>query len=260
MRITAAAVRLRAVVSGSAVGIGRGICQRVVAEGGVVLGLDIDGAANEACGSALGPAMTATYCDVGDARGVREAVTAWVAAHGAIDLVVNNAAIWNDTRLTADDYDTQTTAFRRAIDACLLGSFHCAAASVSAMGPGSNIINLITNHIRPNRLITGAPATGYDAAKFGQWRLTESWAVELAPRGVRVNGLAFGATDTPMLRSVSPRMADNGMLVEDVVQAVWNIVSLGTHGPTGRVYDIGDNGTPRTQSLAEIEAILDDRS
>jgi NAD(P)-dependent dehydrogenase (short-subunit alcohol dehydrogenase family) len=249
---------LHAVVSGSAVGIGRGICERVVAEGGVVLGLDIDGAANEVCGSALGPAMTAAHCDVGDAHGVRDAVDAWVATHGPIQLLVNNAAIWNDTRLTAGDYDTQTDAFRRAIDACLLGSFHCAAASIAAMAPGSNIVNLITNHIRPNQLITGAPATGYDAAKFGQWRLTESWAVELAARGVRVNGLAFGATDTPMLRSVSPRMADSGMLVEDIVQAVWNIVALGPQGPTGRVYDVGDNGTPRTQSLAEIAAILND--
>jgi 3-oxoacyl-[acyl-carrier protein] reductase len=249
---------VRAVVSGSAVGIGQSLCRRVVTDGGVVLGLDIDSAANATCAALLGPAMTAVHCDVGDADSVRAAVDTWVAEHGGVDLVVNNAAVWNDTRLTAGDYETQTAEFRRAVDACLIGSFQCAAACIAHMSPGTNIVNLITNHIRPARLITGAPATGYDAAKFGQWRLTESWAVELAARGVRVNGLAFGATDTPMLRAVSPRLADAGMKADDVVQAVWNIVALGPQGPTGQVYDVGDNGTPRDQSLAEIAAILTD--
>jgi len=153
---------------------------------------------------------------------------------------------------------SQVAAFHRAIDSCLLGSFHCTAASVTRMDAGSNVVNLITNHIRPHRLLTGTPATGYDAAKYGQWRLTESWAVELAAHGTRVNGLAFGATDTPMLRSVAPSLAAEGMTADDVVQAVLNIVALGADGPTGRVYDVGDTGTPRPESLRQIAAILTD--
>jgi NAD(P)-dependent dehydrogenase (short-subunit alcohol dehydrogenase family) len=250
---------LRAVVSGSALGIGRALCERLVADGGRVVGLDLDSHANHGCALACGPAMTAVTCYVGDPVHVQHAVEQWAHTVGGIDLVVNNAAVWNDTTLLGGPYLTQVAAFHRAVDSCLLGTFHCTAASVEHMPPGSNVVNLITNHIRPHRLLNGAPATGYDAAKFGQWRLTDSWAVELQQRGIRVNGLAFGATDTPMLRSVAPRLADRGMQAGDVVQAVLNIVALGADGPTGRVYDVGDTGTPRHESLRQIAAILDDR-
>jgi NAD(P)-dependent dehydrogenase (short-subunit alcohol dehydrogenase family) len=250
---------LRAVVSGSALGIGRALCARLVADGGQVLGLDLDSHANHGCALACGPSMTAATCDVGDPVHVKSAIDQWVATTGGIDLVVNNAAVWNDTTLLGGPYLSQVAAFHRAIDSCLLGSFHCTAASVAHMPAGSNVVNLISNHIRPHRLLTGVPATGYDAAKFGQWRLTESWGVELAERRIRVNGLAFGATDTPMLRSVAPRLAAAAMQAGDIVQAVLHIVALGADGPTGRLYDIGDTGTPRAESLQQIAAILADQ-
>jgi D-sorbitol dehydrogenase (acceptor) len=250
---------LRAVVSGSAAGIGRALCERIVADGGQVVGLDLDSHGQHSCALACGPSMTAVTCDVGDPAHVQHAIQQWARTVGGIDLVVNNAALWNDTTLLGGPYLAQVDAFHRAVDSCLLGTFHCTAASVEHMPPGSNVVNLITNHIRPHRLLKGVPATGYDAAKFGQWRLTDSWAVELLQRGIRVNGLAFGATDTPMLRSVAPQLADGGMRADDVVQAVLNIVALGADGPTGRVYDVGDTGTSRNESLQQIAAILDDR-
>ncbi len=247
------------VVSGSAVGIGRAICTAFISLGAHIIGLDIDQPGNEETASLVadaGGAMKAITCDVGNA----DAVYAAVGSLDRVDVVVNNAAVWNDTTLTGGDYDTQTAAFKRAMDACAFGTFNVTAACVpqlraSTLPFGANVVTMITEHIRLHRLITGLPATGYDAAKFAQWRFTESWAKELAPLGIRVNGLAFGATDTPMLRAVSVRVAENGMRAEDMAEAVLNIVRQGRRGPTGITYDIGFSGTPRTESLEQIAAI-----
>ena len=244
------------VVSGSAVGIGRALCVMFGDLGAHIVGLDIDAVANAETRAAVesaGSTMSAHTVDVGDAEGVQAAV----GGLARVDVVVNNAALWNDTTLTGGSYETQTKAFRRAMDACAFGTFHLTAACLPQLreAANANVINLITEHIRLHRLITGLPATGYDAAKFAQWRFTESWASELAPFGVRVNGLAFGATDTPMLRAVSARVAENGMHAEDMATAVLNIVDLGPSGPTGVTYDIGFSGTARNESLAQIAAI-----
>jgi D-sorbitol dehydrogenase (acceptor) len=251
------AARPVALVTGSAVGIGRAVCEAFADRGWCVVGLDIDAAGNAETAASAGAAMAAVTCDVGDPAAVKAAVDGLVARAGRIDAVVNNAAVFNDSTLTGGSYEEQVAAWHRAIDSCASAAFHCAAAAVPAMaaGGGGVIVNLITEHIRLHRLITGMMATGYDSAKFAQWRLTESWAVELRPLGIRVNGLAFGATDTPMLRAVSAVMAERGMRAGDMAEAVLAIVEQGPDGPTGRVWDIGFTGTPREESLRQIAAI-----
>ncbi len=245
-------------VTGSAVGIGSAICTSFAARGARIVGLDTDAANNALTARAVaeqGAQVRMFTCDVGDPNAVEAAVRQVVEEWGRIDVLVNNAALWNDTRLTAGDYTTQVRAFHQAMDSCVTGSFHCAAAVVPAMAPGGNIVNLLTNHIRADQLITGLPATGYDAAKFAQWRLTEHWAVELAPMGIRVNGLAFGATDTPMLRAVSDKYADAGMRADDVARAVINVVGQGPQGDNGIVHDFGFTGAPLAEARAVIERL-----
>jgi 3-oxoacyl-[acyl-carrier protein] reductase len=244
-----------ALVTGSAVGIGRALSIGFAQRGYCVVGVDIDEVGNASTAELAGDAMVATTCDIGDATAVKVAIDAVVERTGRIDVLVNNAALWNNTTLTGGSYEEQTVGFRKAIDSCAMGTFHCTAAALPAMTPGANVVNLITEHIRMQRLITGLVGTGYDSAKFAQWRLTESWAKELAPKGIRVNGLAFGATDTPMLRAVSPTIAENGMRAEDIVVAVFLVVDQGANGPTGRVYDFGFTGTPREESLRQIQLI-----
>jgi NAD(P)-dependent dehydrogenase (short-subunit alcohol dehydrogenase family) len=148
-------------------------------------------------------------------------------------------------------------AFHAALGACATGGFHCAAAFVPAMRAvgGGNIVNVLTDHVLPGHYITGYPATGYDCAKFSLWRLTESWAVELQPHGIRVNALSFGATDTPMLRGVSAALADVAMMPSDIVQAVLNVLAHGPGGPTGQTYAFGMSRDSREQHLASIAAI-----
>ena len=246
-----------ALVSGSAVGIGRALCTMLVGRGMHVVGLDIDTDENATTAAQCGGAMEAVTCDVGDASAVKAAVDAVVARSGRIDLVVNNSAIFNDTTLLGGDYDHQVAAWQRCLDAILHGAFHLTAAAAPTMAAAGrgDVVNLITDHIRPGYFITGMIATGYDVGKFGLWRLTESWAVELGRRGIRVNGLAFGATDTPMLRGVSPRMAPTAMRPEHVADAVCAIVDQGADGPTGAVYDFGFTGTPHDEVERQIAAI-----
>ncbi len=246
-----------AIVTGSAVGIGRALSQAFADRGMYVVGLDVDAEGNAETASIVGGAMRPITCDVGDAATVKATLDEVTALTGRIDVLVNNAAIWNDTRLLGGTYDEQVAAWHRAMGSCSDGAFHCSAAAVPVMaaGGGGNVVNMITNHIRADQLITGMAATGYDASKFALWRLTESWAVELRKLGVRVNGLAFGATDTPMLRSVSPRLAEEGMRAEDMADAVCAIIDQGPAGPTGRVWDVGFTGTPRDESLRQIAAI-----
>lgn len=249
-----------AIVTGSAVGIGRALCQVLAARGTCVVGLDIDAEANAETAALAGDAVAALTCDIGDPAAVKATIDGVIGRTGRVDLLVNNAAVFNDTRLLAGTYDEQVAAWHRAMGACSDGAFHCTAAVAPVMADrgGGNVVNLITNHIRPGEYITGMAATGYDASKFALWRLTESWAVELAPRGIRVNGLAFGATDTPMLRGVAPRLADRAMRAEDMAEAVCAIVDQGPGGATGRVWDVGFTGTPREESLQQIAAIRTD--
>jgi NAD(P)-dependent dehydrogenase (short-subunit alcohol dehydrogenase family) len=246
-----------AVVTGSAVGIGRELCTAFAARGMCVLGIDIDGAGNAETAELVGPSMATATCDVGDATSVKAAIDDLVERTGRIDVLVNNAAVFGDTRLLSGDYDHQVAAWHRAMDACSNGAYHCTAAvaAVMAAAGGGTVVNMITDHIRSTHQLTNGFATGYDATKFALWRLTEGWAVELAPTGIRVNGLAFGATDTPMLRGVSPRLADTAMRASDMADAVCAIVDQGSGGPTGQVWDVGFTGTPREEYLAQIAAI-----
>jgi NAD(P)-dependent dehydrogenase (short-subunit alcohol dehydrogenase family) len=251
--------RAAAVITGAATGIGRGIALVLARHGMRIAALDVDVAGNletirlvESAGSA----GLAVDCDVADSGEVRRAIADVVARFGRIDLLVNNAATYLNTSLVVGSYESQTRAWDESMGVCASGTYYCTRAAVPFLRErGGNVINVITEHIEEGHLMTGMPASGYDCAKWAQWRLTETWAVELAPLGVRVNALCMGATDTPMLRAVSVPIAEAGMKPEDVGQAVLNVLAHGPKGPTGQSYVFGVTGTPRATSLREIAAL-----
>lgn len=248
-----------AVVTGSAVGIGRGVCVALARQGAEIVALDIDVQNNFDTAvqvRATGRKCLAIDCDVGDKTQVRQAINQALQAFGRIDVLVNNAAVYDNSALLEGTYASQTDAFDQAMGACAFGTYYCTRAAVPALlaAGGGNIINLITEHVKEGHYLTG-PAMGYDCAKFSQWRLTEDMAAELKAHNIRVNGLCFGATDTPMLRGVAPEVADQGMKVEDLGQAVLNIIAHGEGGPTGETYLFGTSRTPREESLKAIAAL-----
>ena len=248
-------------VTGSAVGIGRGVSLFFAKQGATVIALDIDVEQNSQTHAAVesaGGICHSYTCDVSDKMAVRAVFDDLASRVDRIDLMVNNAAVYNDTTLTGGDWQQQTEAFDTAIGVGVMGAFYCtvAAAPLLAHAGQSNIINVLTDHVKEGFYLTGGMATGYDCAKFALLRLTESWAVELKDQGVRVNGLCFGATDTPMLRKFAPHMVANGMVVEDICQAISNVIDQGPDGASGRSYEFGMGPTPRQTSLEQIEAIV----
>jgi NAD(P)-dependent dehydrogenase (short-subunit alcohol dehydrogenase family) len=247
-------------ITGSAVGIGRGVATSWAKESATIVALDIDAAENKVTHSqveAAGGTCHSYTCDISDRDAVRAVFDDLNGKIDHIDLLVNNAAVYGDTKLTSADWDTQTRAFDTAMGSCANGAFYCTAAAVPLLEKSgtSNIINMLTDHVRPGFYLTGGPATGYDCAKFALWRLTESWAEELKEMGVRVNGLCFGATDTPMLREFAPQAVENGMKVEDLDLAIRHVINQGPDGDTGVSYDFGMGPTPRATSLEQIDAI-----
>ncbi len=248
-----------AVITGGAEGIGRGFAVAFAEQGANVASLDIDAISNQETIRQVrekGSDGLAIDCDVADKNQVRRAFNSVVQRFGRIDILVNNAAVWVDTALTSGTYDTQAVAFEDSMDICTLGSFYCALAAVPAMQSqgGGTILNVITEHIHEGHLITGmAPATGYDCAKWAQWRLTETWAAELKPHNIRVNALCMGATDSPMFRATHDSPAE--VMPTDIAQAALNILAHGQDGPTGESYLFAASGTSREQSLREIAAL-----
>lgn len=247
-----------AVVTGAGEGIGRGVSVVLAAQGVHVAGLDIDDEANRETQHLVeneGSRFLPLHCDVGDKRAVKAAIDEAACEFGRIDIVINNAGFWDNSALLQGDYESQTDAFDRAMGASALGSYYVTRACVDHMTSGGNIIGMITDHIKPEFLITGSPAVGYDCAKFAMWRQTETWAIELRPKGIRVNGLCFGAVDTPMLRGVTTELADTAMRPEDIGQAVLNILAHPIDGPSGETWLVAKSREPREVGLQEIAAL-----
>ncbi len=180
-----------ALISGGARNIGGASARMLVAEGArVVIGdlLDEEGAA---LAEELGDAARYVHLDVTSDDDWRSAVASTVAEFGKLDVLFNNAGIFNGGAL--QHYKTEQ--WQQMLDVNLTGAFlgmRAAADAIIAAGGGS-IIN--TSSIEGLR--GTAWAHGYVASEWGLTGLTKSAAVELAPKGVRVNSIHPGRISTP---------------------------------------------------------------
>ena len=180
-----------ALISGGARNIGAASARMLVAEGAqVVIGdlLDEEGAA---LADELGDAARYVHLDVTSDDDWRSAVEDTVAEFGTLNVLFNNAGIFNGGRLQR--YETDL--WQQMLDVNLTGAFLGMRAAADAMiaAGGGSIIN--TSSIEGLR---GTPwAHGYVASKWGLRGLTKSVALELAPQGIRVNSLHPGRISTP---------------------------------------------------------------
>ncbi len=231
-----------ALVTGGARGIGRAICEAYVAEGAKVAVADRLAHEAEETAAALGDNAMAVTMDVTDLGQIAAGVKAVEEKWGGIDVLVNNAGIFNMAsidKVTVEDY-------RRQYDVNVGGTIFAIQAVVPGMKKrgGGAIVNFASQAGRrgePNIVI-------YCSTKAAVISVTQSLALELAKDNIRVNAIAPGVVDTPMWDTVDALFAkyENkplGQKKREVGEAV----------PLGRMGDPADIAGPAV-FLASDEA------
>jgi NAD(P)-dependent dehydrogenase (short-subunit alcohol dehydrogenase family) len=184
-----------ALVTGGATGIGRDVALALGDTGAsvVVADIDGDGAARTAARVDEETSGTATpvRTDVTDEDSVAALVETTVETYGGLDAAVNNAGVAGKQQFVAD-YDSAE--FERVMAVNLFGVFYSLKHELAAMDEGA-VVNVasVLGQVGFER------AAAYVAAKHGVVGLTKTAAMEYADRGVRVNAVAPGFTDTGML-------------------------------------------------------------
>lgn len=186
-----------AFVTGAGRGIGLTIATGWAAAGAAIacFDLELDSAerAAESLRAAGGKAIGVAG-NVTDAESLAAAVARTTSELGGLDIALNNAGIAHQApaeELTAADW-------RRMIDVNLTGVFLAAQAEARIMLPngGGSIVNIAS--MSGTIVNRGLVQAHYNASKAGVMHLTKSLAVEWAARGIRVNSISPGYTQTPM--------------------------------------------------------------
>jgi NAD(P)-dependent dehydrogenase (short-subunit alcohol dehydrogenase family) len=238
-----------AVVIGAASGIGWATAQALAADGYRVVLADRngDGACDRA--AALGEPHTAAAADVTDEDSVQRLFD----AAGPVDAVVNCAGFSNVGMIV----DMPVEQFREVIDVCLTGGFVVAKHAGRVLREGGALVQI--SSLNGRQAASGMSA--YCAAKAGLSMLTQVAALEMAPRGIRVNAVAPGFVHTPLtdpaasVPGVVEEYLENTPLgragqPEDVAAAVAFLCSPAASWMTGEVLDL--NGGAHLKRYPDI--------
>jgi 3-oxoacyl-[acyl-carrier protein] reductase len=187
-----------AIVTGSARGFGRAICQRLARGGASVVVADINSPGAEETVALIrkeGGRALAVHADVASAASVDTLVkTALHTFGGRVDILVNNAAIWTlvaTEELSEEDWD-------RMVNVNMKGVFLCCKAVIPIMkrqGKG-HIVNIASIAARNGGTFAGIH---YVASKGGVLAMTKKLAKELGQYGIVVNGVNPGSSQTEMM-------------------------------------------------------------
>jgi len=188
---------MTAIVTGAGSGIGQAIALRLAADGYNVLVNDFRLQAAQATAAQIGAKAVAIGGDVSVEADVASMVAAAETAFGPVTHLINCAGHVHQgkfTDLTVGDFD-------RMIAVHLRGTFLCTHAVLKGMlARGSGVIVNIASQLGQ---IGGIELVHYSAAKAGIIGMTKALAREVSAQGVRVNAVAPGPINTPLVRSLS---------------------------------------------------------
>jgi NAD(P)-dependent dehydrogenase (short-subunit alcohol dehydrogenase family) len=185
-----------ALVTGAASGIGKAVALALAGEGACVIIADLNEQGGREVAAQIveaGGSARAVACDVADEAAVEAAVMGVVEIEGRLDVMVNNAGIGGEV---APIIECQAADWDRVLAINLRGVFfgvkHAARAMLQS---GGSIVNIAS--------VAGIGAAAklgpYGASKAGVIQLTQTAAMELASKGIRVNAVCPGWTETPIL-------------------------------------------------------------
>jgi 2,3-dihydroxy-2,3-dihydrophenylpropionate dehydrogenase len=213
-----------ALVTGGASGIGRAVVQRFVREGCRVGVVDINTAALSSLQQELGDKVLTVSADIREPEGNRLAVEKTVAAYGKLDVFVGNAGLFDGFSEFADlplasTFDAYRQIFDINVGALLLG----VRASLEHLvrTRGSIIFTLSNSSLYPD-----GGGVMYVASKHAALGITRQLAHEFAPV-VRVNGVAAGATRTPIRTAPIFGATEGDYTAPEIDRAIESLTPLG---------------------------------
>ncbi len=182
-----------ALVTGTSPNIGGGIAEGLAAAGAAIVAVDLRAQNAHDCATYIarsGGRAIGFACDVANEAQVRSTVDAALDKFGRIDVLVNNAAFFNQKGVLDMPFDEWRAQTGVILDGAFLFTKYVAAAMVARATRGAiiNIISTAGHQGQPGNV-------AYSTAKMGLQNFTNSVAMELAPHGIRVNSLTPTATD-----------------------------------------------------------------
>lgn len=172
------------VITGAGDGLGRALARRFAADGDTVILLGRTLSKVEAVAAELGEGHLAVQCDVGDPASVRAAFTAIAEAHPRIDVLINNAGVFEPFAI--HDFDDAKLLDMLRIN--IAGPAFCTREALPLLGKGGHVINVTSESVR----VKYPMLWGYEATKAAVEHYSESIGRDLEAEGIRTTVIRAG--------------------------------------------------------------------